>query len=148
MSIEATVTDHMKAAMRAKDKARLTALRGIRAAIIEAKKEDGSESLSDDRALAILKRLAKQRRDSVQSYTDGGREDLAEVEAAELAVIEEFIPAGPSEEVVRGWVQEAISATGASSTRELGKVMGFVMKKHQGKADGSVVREIAQELLR
>lgn len=147
MSIEATITDHMKSAMRAKDKARLTALRGIRAAIIEAKKADGSDGITEEQGLAILKRLAKQRRDSVKSYTEGGRADLAEAEAAELAVIEEFIPAGPSEEVVRGWVQEAIAATGASSPREMGKVMGQVMKAHRGEADGAVVRRIAQELL-
>ena len=147
MSIETTVNDQMKAAMRAKDKVRLTALRGIRAGIIEALKEDGSESLSDERALVVIKKLAKMRRDSVESYTAGGREDLAEAEAAELAIIEEFIPAGPAEAVVRTWVEEAIAATKATSKREIGKVMGFVMKAHKGQVDGAVVKDIAGELL-
>ena len=147
MSIETTINDEMKAAMRAKDKVRLTALRSIRAGIIEALKEDGSESLSDERALVVIKKIAKMRRDSVESYTSGGREDLAEAEAAELAIVEEFIPAGPSEAVVHGWVVEAIAATKATSKREIGKVMGFVMKAHKGQVDGAVVKDIAGELL-
>jgi len=147
MSIEADVTQAMKAAMRAREADRLRAVRNIRAAFLLAKKETGADSLDDAGAIQQLRRLAKQRKDSIQSYVDGGREDLADAERAELAVVEEFLPAGPSEATIRGWVEEAIAATGASSPREIGRVMGTVMKSHKGEADGNVVRRIAQELL-
>ena len=147
MSIEADVTQAMKTAMKARAADRLRAVRNIRAAFLLAKKETGADSLEDAGAIQVLRRLAKQRKDSIQSYVDGDREDLAEAERAELAVVEEFLPAGPSEATIRGWVEEAIATTGATSARELGKVMGAVMKSHRGEADGNVVRRLAQELL-
>ncbi len=147
MGIQESVTEHMKAAMRAKQADRLRGLRGIRAGIILAMKEDGRDTLDDAACIAVLKKLAKQRRDSIEAYVSAEREDLAQKERDELAVIEEFLPAGPSEATVRGWVAEAIAATGATSPREMGKVMGMVMKAHRGEADGNLVRQIATELL-
>jgi len=147
VSIEATVTDAMKAAMKARAKERLLALRNIRAAFLLARKESGADSLSDTEAITVLRKVAKQRKDSIQSYKDGGRDDLVEKEAAELAVVEEFLPAGPTEATVREWVAEAVAATGATSPREMGKVMGAVMKAHRGEADGNVVRKLVMEAL-
>ena len=147
MSIEADVTQAMKSAMRARQADRLRAIRNIRAAFLLTRKETGADSIEDADAIKVLRRLAKQRKDSIQSFVDGGREDLAQAERDELAVVDEFLPAGPSEATVRGWVEAAITATGASSAREIGKVMGNVMKSHRGEADGNVVRRIASELL-
>lgn len=147
MSIESIVTDAMKAAMKARQKARLQALRNIRAGFLLARKETGADALSDADAIAVLKRSAKRLKDSIQSYEEGGRADLVEQEAAELAVVEEFLPAGPSEDAVREWVEAAIAATGATSPREMGKVMGAVMKDHRGEADGNVVRKLVLEAL-
>ena len=147
MSIESDVTQAMKAAMRARQTDRLRAVRNIRAAFLLAKKETGADSLDDADAIKQLRRLAKQRKDSIQSFVDGGRQDLVEAERAELSVVQEFLPAGPSEATIQGWVEEAIAATGATSPREIGKVMGTVMKSHKGEADGGVVRRIALQLL-
>ncbi len=147
MTIEATVTDHMKAAMKARDKERLQALRNIRAAFLLARKETGADSISDADAIAVLKQSAKKLKDSIQSYQEGGRQDLVDQESAELAVVEEFLPAGPSEATVREWVAAAIAQTGATSPREMGKVMGLVMKDHKGEADGNVVRKLVLEAL-
>jgi hypothetical protein len=147
MSIEADVTQAMKSAMRARQADRLRAIRNIRAAFLLTRKETGADSIEDADAIKVLRRLAKQRKDSIQSFVDGGREDLAQAERDELAVVDEFLPAGPTEATVRGWVEAAIAATGASSAREIGKVMGSVMKSHRGEADGNVVRRIASELL-
>jgi len=147
MSIESTVTDAMKAAMKAREKQRLQALRNIRAGFLLARKETGADSISDDDALTVLRKLAKQRKDSITSYRDGGREDLVEQETAELSVIEEFLPAGPTEDTMRAWVAEAITTTGATSPREMGKVMGLVMKDHRGEADGNIIRKLVMEQL-
>lgn len=147
MSIEQQVTEEMKVAMRAKDKARLTALKGIRAAFIEALKEDGSESLADDKATPILRRLAKQRRESIEAYEQGGRTDLAAQERAELEVIDAFLPSLADEETTRAWVAEAIASTGASSPSDMGRVMGALMGAHRGELDGKLANRLVRELL-
>ena len=147
MAIYDDVSSQMKDAMRAKDRARLTALRNIRAAFIAAIKEDGSDSIGDDRAQAILRTLAKQRRDSLETYTAAGRQDLADVEAAELAVIETFLPQLADEAQTRAWVAEAVAAAGATSMRDMGKVMGALMKARRGQVDGGLARKLVQEAL-
>ena len=147
MSIESLVTDAMKAAMKAREKERLQALRNIRAAFLLARKESGADSLADEQAVAVLRKLSKQRKDSIVSYEEGGRQDLVEQESAELAVIEGFLPAGPSEDTMRGWVAEAVAATGATSVREMGKVMGKVMAAHRGEADGTIIKKLVMEAL-
>ena len=142
------VSAQLKAAMRAKDKPRVQALRGIRAAFIEASKAAGADdSVSDEQALTILRRLAKQRRESIDAYEAGGREDLAETERSELAVIETFLPQLADEATTRGWVQAAIAQTGASGPGDLGRVMGSLMKAHKGVLDGKLANRIARELL-
>jgi hypothetical protein len=137
----------MKDAMKAKDAARLGALRNIRAAFLTEMKKDGSETLQDAVATAVLRKLAKQRQESIDAFTQAKRPDRAAEEQAELTVIEGFLPRLADEATTRAFVQEAIAASGASSAKELGKVMGALMKAHKGDVDGDLARRIAAELL-
>ena len=148
MPIIDDVTAQMKEAMRAKDKLRLTALRGIRAAFIEALKADGSETLADEKCIPILRRLEKQRKESISAYEAGGREDLAEPERGELAVIEAFLPSLADEATTTDWVQAAIEASGAAGPQDMGKVMGALMREHKGEVDGGLAKDVALKLLR
>jgi len=147
MAIYDQITDDMKAAMRAKDKPRLSTIRNIRAAFTNKRKESNADTLSDEQCVAVLRQLAKQRKDSVQSYTDAGRADLAEGEAAELAVIETYLPALADEATTRGWVEAAIAAAGATEARHVGKVMGQLMRAHKGEVDGNLARQLASQIL-
>lgn len=147
MALVETVTAQMKDAMKAKDAARLGALRNIRAAFLTEMKKDGSETLDDAVATAVLRKLAKQRQESIDAFTQAKRPDRAAEEQAELAVIEGFLPQLADEATTRAYVREAIAASGASSAKELGKVMGALMKAHKGDVDGDLARRIASELL-
>lgn len=147
MSLLERVSDDLKDAMRARDKARTTGLRGIRAAFIEALKEDGAESLPDARAEEILRKLAKQRKESIDAYDQGGRPELAEVERAELAVIEGYLPQLADEATTRAWVQAAIASTKAAGPGDLGRVMGVLMKEHKAVLDGKLANRLVRELL-
>ena len=148
MAIIDDVTTQMKDAMRAKEKVKLGALRGIRAAFIEAMKADGSDTVPDAAAITILRRLEKQRKESISAYAEGGREDLAEVEQAELAVLQTFLPSLADEATTAAWVQAAIEKTGASSPADMGKVMGAIMGAHKGEVDGGLAKDIALKALR
>jgi len=148
MAIIDDVTAQMKDAMRAKDKIRLTALRSIRAAFIEALKADGSDTLADDKCIPILRRLEKQRKESITAYEAGGREDLAAPERGELAVIEGFLPSLADEATTTTWVQAAIADAGATGPQDMGKVMGALMRAHKGEVDGGVAKDVALKLLR
>ena len=147
MAIYDDITEEMKAAMRSKDKQRLSALRNIRSAFINKRKESNADDLSDEQCVAVLRQLAKQRQDSVQSYRDVGREDLAEAEAAELAIISVYLPKLADAETTRAWVVEAIAAAGATEARHIGKVMGLLMRAHRGDMDAGLARTLAAELL-
>lgn len=147
MGVYEDVDAALKDAMRARDKDRTRALRGIRALFIEALKEDNSERLSDEKCIELLRRLAKKHAESIDAFQKGGREDLEATERAELAVVEAFLPQLAGEDTVRGWVEAAIASTGASSGKDIGRVMGLVMKEHKGDCDGALVRRIASELL-
>jgi len=147
MAIVDEVSAQIKDAMRAKDKPRTSALRNIRAAFIEALKAEGSESLSDEEAVAVLTRLAKQRRESIEAYDSAGRDDLAASEKAELAVIEQWLPTLADEATTRAWVAEAVAATGASSPSDMGKVMGRLMGSHKGEIDGKLANRLVREAL-
>jgi uncharacterized protein YqeY len=142
-----TVTAQLKDAMKAKDAARLGALRNIRAAFLVEMKKDGSETLDDATSIAVLRRLAKQRQESIEAFTQANRPERVAEEQAELRVIEEFLPRLADEATTRAWVQEAIAASGAGSAKELGKVMGVLMKAHKGDVDGDLARKLAAELL-
>jgi uncharacterized protein YqeY len=147
MSIVDHVSSELKAAMKARDKLRTTALRGIRAALIEELKSGRGDEVGDDRALELIRRLAKQRKESIDAYEAGGREDLAEAERAELAVLEEFLPKLADEAQTRAWVQEAIEAAGATGLGDIGKVMGRLMGAHKGELDGGLANRLVRELL-
>ena len=147
MGLVETATAQMKDAMKAKDAARLAALRNIRAAFLTEMKKDGSETLEDPVAIAVLRKLAKQRQESIDAFTQANRPDRVAEERAELGVIEEFLPRLADEATTRAWVQAAIAASGATSAKELGKVMGALMKAHKGDVDGDLARRLATELL-
>lgn len=147
MSIFLTVNEQLKEAMRARDADRTRGLRGIRAAFILEMKADNSETLNDERCVKALRSLAKQRRDSIDSYTAAGREDLAATEQAELNVIDELLPKLADEATTEAYVAAAIAACGATSVKELGKVLGLVMKSHKDEVDGTLVKAVATRLL-
>ena len=143
MSISSQVQTKLKEAMKAKAKSRLTALRGIKAALQLAtlEKNDGDLALSEE--LKVLQKLAKQRVDSMAIYKEQGRDDLFEVEASELDVIQEFLPEPMDEDSLKELVKKVVVAEGASSLKDMGKVIKEVTKQAEGRADG---KRIAQEV--
>ena len=147
MGLVETVTAQMKDAMKAKAAARLAALRSMRAAFLVEMKKDGSETLEDGVAVGVLRKLAKQRQESIDAFTQAQRPERVAEERAELGVIEEFLPRLADEATTRRWVEEAIAASGATSAKELGKVMGALMKAHKGDVDGDLARRLAAEKL-
>jgi uncharacterized protein YqeY len=147
LSIADEVTTELKNAMRARDSQRTTALRGIRAAFITIMKADGAGVVSDEAAVAALRRLAKQRIESIAAFDKGGRDDLAAAERAELAVIEQWLPKLADEETTRQWVAAAIAESGAASMGDLGRVMGALMRAHKGEVDGKLAQKVARDLL-
>ena len=142
----ALLQEELKAAMKAKDKATLTGLRNI-IGKLKAQRIDKGEDLTDQECIQILQSSVKQLKDSIEQYEKGGRDDLAEVEAFELKLIEKYLPEQLSEEEVRISVQKTIKSTGAKSMQDMGRVMGSVMKNLAGAVDGKVVQKIVQEKL-
>ena len=148
MALFEQVSKDIIAAMKAKDKVRLEALRNIKKYFIEAKTAPGSNGeLSDDAALKILAKLAKQGRDTAQLYKDQGRPDLAEGELAEVEVIESYLPKPLTDEELTAALREIIAQVGATSPKEMGKVMGVASKALAGKADGRAISTKVKELL-
>ena len=148
MSLFDQISNDIKAAMLARDKQRLEALRGIKKEFIEAKTAKGSDGeLHDDVALKILSKMAKQRRESAQIYTEQNRPDLADPELAEAAVIESYLPQPMSEAELEEAIKAIIAEVGATSVKEMGKVMGAASKKLAGKADGKAISEKVKALL-
>jgi hypothetical protein len=147
MSIVEQVSQQLKDAMRNKDAIRLRALRGIRAAFIAAMKEDGADTLADEACLTLLKRLGKQRRESIAAFEKGGRPELAKEEAIELEVIEAYLPQAADEATTQTWVEEAIAATGAATKADMGRVMGHLMKNHRGDIDGKLANQLVAQAL-
>jgi uncharacterized protein YqeY len=147
MAIFDSVSTQLNEARKAKQEVRLAALQGIRAAFLNETKKDNATTLSDDACVALLRKLAKQRQESIDAFTNAGRPDRADAERAELAVIDTFLPQLADEATTRRWVEEAIASSGAASGKEIGKVMGALMKAHKGEMDGNLARKIASELL-
>ena len=150
MSLKDQISDDIKTAMKAKDKVRLGAVRSIKKVIIEresAVRADGQEGLTEAQEMEILVQQAKQRRDSITQYQNAGRDDLAETEAAELAVIETYLPAQMSDDEIGAVIEAIIANVGASSPRDMGKVMGPAMKELKGKADGKKVQDLVKAKL-
>ena len=143
-----TISADIMSAMKAREAVRLQALRNIKKYFIEAKTAPGSNGeLSDDAALKILAKLAKQGRDTAQLYKDQGRPDLAESESAEVEVIESYLPKPLTDEELTAALREIIAQVGATSPKEMGKVMGVASKALAGKADGRAISTKVKELL-
>ena len=148
MELSEKVSKDIVAAMKAKDKVTLEALRNIKKVFIEAKTAPGAnDSLDDAVALKILQKLAKQGHDSADLYTQQNRPDLAEAEMAQVRVIESYLPKAMSNEEIEAAVKEIIAQTGASSIKEMGKVMGVASKQLAGKADGKAISDVVKRLL-
>ena len=136
----------MYKAMKEKEKERINALRNI-IGKLKYKYIDKGDKLTEQEEIKVIQSLAKQRRESIEMYKQGGRNDLVETETKELSIIEEYLPQAMSEEEVRRLVRETVKETGAESMSDLGKVMPLVMKKGAGKVDGKIAQEILKELL-
>ena len=136
----------MYKAMKEKEKERINALRNI-IGKLKYRYIDKGDKLTEQEEIKVIQSLAKQRRESIELYKQGGRNDLVETETKELSIIEEYLPQAMSEEEVRRLVRETVKETGAESMSDLGKVMPLVMKKGAGKVDGKIAQEILRELL-
>jgi len=141
------VSAQMKSALRDKAAARLAALRNIRAAFLTEMKKDNAATLDDATCVALLRRLEKQRHESIEAFERGGRPERAEAERAELAVLREFLPSLADEATTARWVDEAIAETGAAGAGDVGRVMGALMKAHRGEVDGALAKRLAGERL-
>ena len=148
MTLFEQVSKDIVAAMKAKDKVRLQALRNIKKYFIEAKTAPGAnDTLEDAAALKILAKLAKQGRDTAALYTEQGRPDLAEEEVAQAQVVEEYLPKALSPEELEAEVKAIIDETGATSPKDMGRVMGVATKKLAGRADGKAISALVKQLL-
>ena len=142
------VSSDIRTAMKARDKVRLEALRNIKKCFIEAKTAPGAnDTLEDAAALKILQKLAKQGEESADTYAKAKRQDLADAELAQVAVIKEYLPKPLSEEEITAQVKAIIAQTGAQGMKDMGKVMGQASKQMAGKADGKVISTIVRQLL-
>jgi uncharacterized protein YqeY len=146
--LQQTIDQDIKTAMLAKDNVRLRGLRAIKAALLNAKTEKGaSENLSEDAEVKVLQRLVKQRKESAEIYSTQNRPDLEQIEKEELEVIEAYMPKQLDREAIKAMVMDVISRSGASSSKDMGKVMGLVNKELAGKADGKTISEVVKESL-
>ena len=146
VSLRNRLDEELKAAMRSSDAMRRDSLRMVLAAVQRAEKE-GKHELADDEMLGILTRELKVRRESVDTFRAGGREDLVAKELAAIAIVSEFMPQPLSDGELKALVEQAIAETGAASPRDMGKVMGRLSPKTRGRADGKVVSQLVTQLL-
>ena len=147
MSIQKEVMEQMKAAMKSKDKVALESLRALKSEFLLANTSGGSVELSDADELKIVQKLVKQRKDSAAIFAEQGRDDLADPEIAQAKILEQFLPQQLSEEELKKAIGEIVSQTGASSMRDMGKVMGIASKQLGGKADGKAISMVVKEML-
>ena len=150
MSLKDRISEDIKIAMKAKDKVRLETVRSIKKVLLEKEvslRPQGQESLTESQELEVLAQQAKQRRDSIEQYRQAGRDDLADKEAQELAIIEEYLPGQLSDEEVGAVVDEVIASVGATSAKDMGKVMGLVMQQLKGRAEGQKIQVIVKAKL-
>ncbi len=147
MSLEIIISEAIKTAMREKDRVALDSLRAVKSQILLLKTEARGAEVSEEQEIAILQRMIKQRKDSYEQFAAQGRNDLAEVEEAQMKVIEKFLPQQLSSEELEVEMKKIISETGAESMKDLGKVMGVASKTFAGKSDGKSISEMAKKLL-
>ena len=146
MDLKARITEDMKAAMRAKDSGRLATIRLLTAAIKQ-KEVDERIDVSDEQVLAIIEKMIKQRKDSISQFEAGGRQDLADIEKAELAILSTYMPAALSDAEVQAEVAAAVAAVGAAGPQDMGKVMGVLKPKLAGRADMTAVSAMVKAAL-
>ena len=148
MNLFDTISDEIKKAMLARDKVRLEALRGVKKEFLEAKTAKGaSDELSDEAATAILQKMVKQRKESARIFTEQKRQDLADNEMAEVAVIEQYLPAQMSDAELETIISAIIAEVGAAGPQDMGKVMGVATRQLAGKAEGRAISEKVKEML-
>lgn len=147
MSLENTINEAIKTAMKEKDKIALDSLRAVKSQILLLKTEAKGAEVSAEQEIAILQRMIKQRKDSFEQFTAQNRNNLAEVEAAQMKVIEKFLPKQLSLEELETEMKKIITETGAETMKDLGKVMGIASKTFAGKSDGKSISEMAKKLL-
>jgi len=149
MSLKDTIVQDIKAAMKAKDKEALRTLRSLKSVIMNAEVAEGrnGDPLSADEEMKILMKAAKQRRDSIQQYKDNGREDLAKGEMEELTVLEKYLPKQLSAEELERKLKPIMEQVGATSMKDMGKVMGIASKQFAGQADGKAISAAVKKLL-
>ena len=148
MSLKDQIYQDLTEAMKARDEVKTSTLRMLKSSIMkfEVSGKEKAEA-SDEDVLVVLKREAKQRKDSIEQFENGGRADLADPEKAELAVLEKYLPEMMGEDQVREIVEATVAEVGASGPGDMGKVMGAVMGKLKGQADGTMVKEVVQKVL-
>ena len=148
MSLQKQIMEELKTAMKSKDTVALQALRAVKSAFLLAKTETGAgDDLTEDQEMKIIQKQVKQRKDSAAIFIDQGRQDLADPELAEIAVLEKFLPEALSEEAIEKVVLETIAKTGAEGMKDMGKVMGMVSKQLAGQADGKTISGIVRKNL-
>ncbi|MGB7393569.1 MAG: GatB/YqeY domain-containing protein [Pricia sp.] len=148
MSLQQQVMEQMKVAMKAKDKTALEALRSIKSALLLAQTEaGGKDALIEEEEVKLVQKQVKQRKDSAAIFKEQGRNDLAEPELAQMAVIEQFLPEQLSEQEIEKVVVQTIEQTGATGMQDMGKVMGIVSQKLAGRADGKTISTIVKRKL-
>ena len=148
MSLQKQIMEELKTAMKSKDVVALQALRAVKSAFLLAKTETGAgDDLTEDQEMKIIQKQVKQRKDSVAIFIDQGRQDLADPELAEIAVLEKFLPEALSEDAIEKVVLETIAKTGAEGMKDMGKVMGMVSKQLAGQADGKTISGIVRKNL-
>lgn len=147
MNLESLITNDLKEAMKAKDQVALRSIRAIKAAILIFKTDGSGDVLDTDKEIKLLQKLVKQRQDSLDIYTKQGREDLAVTEREEIAVIQKYLPAQLTEDELKAAITELITESGATSIKEMGKVIGLANQKLAGKAEGKAIAAAVKELL-
>ena len=147
MKLKDKINDDLKTALKSGDKTRLLTIRSIRALILEFEKSGANKELTEEDELKLLNSAAKKRKDSIEQYKKGNREDLAKSEEEELKIIMEYLPEQLSNEEVVSKVKEIAANIGAESKKDFGKLMSATMKELKGKADGKIVRETVEKVL-
>ncbi len=147
MSLEAKLMTDLKTAMKAKDQAAMRSIRAVKAAILLAKTDGSGKELDETAEIKLVQKLIKQRQESLDIYTKQGRDDLAVVEKEEIAVLQKYLPAQLSEDELIPIIKDIIAQTGASSMKDMGKVMGLTTQKLAGQADGKTVSGLVKKLL-
>ncbi|MGI9531291.1 GatB/YqeY domain-containing protein [Lutimonas sp.] len=147
MSVQSQVMEQMKAAMKSKDTVALESLRALKSAFLLANTSGGNVELSEDDEIKIVQKLVKQRKDSAAIFEEQGRKDLSEPEVAQARILEQFLPAQMSAEELKAAIEAIINQTGASSMKDMGKVMGMASKQLAGKADGKAISTVVKDLL-